>query len=89
MDCACWITRYFEWALKAAITLPFGDDYFVKAEDFVTAFKVVLQSKEGTAIRERLEKYKTSIGAELVAGGSTYAAIIEFANLVKRGSAST
>ncbi|CAM6121983.1 unnamed protein product [Calypogeia fissa] len=83
------IARYLEGGLKVAITLPFRDDLFVEAEDFVKAINVVLQSEEGKAMRERMCKYKTSIGAQVLPGGSSHAAIQEFANLIKCGSVST
>ncbi|CAM6113637.1 unnamed protein product [Calypogeia fissa] len=80
------IARYLEGGLKVAITLPFRNDLFVEAEDVVKAINVVLQSEEGKAMRERTWKYRTSIGAQLLPGGSSHAAIQEFANLIKCGS---
>jgi hypothetical protein len=79
------IFRLLEAALKVAITLPFEDDYFVKAEDFVAAIKTTLQTEEGTAMRERAKKYKLQIAADLAPGGSSSNGIIEFADTIKSG----
>ncbi|CAM6112545.1 unnamed protein product [Calypogeia fissa] len=74
--------RYLEGGLKVAITLPFREDHFVEARDFVKAINVILHSEEGRAMRERTRKYKASISAELLPGGASHGAIQEFINLI-------
>lgn len=84
-----WMGRYLEGALKVSITLPYRNDFSVDAEDFAKAINAVLQSQEGTTMRERIEIYNTSIGADLGPGGSSYEAILKFVNLIKGGSVFT
>ncbi|CAM6099873.1 unnamed protein product [Calypogeia fissa] len=83
------IARCLEAALKVAIILPFKKDLFVEAKDFVKVINIVLESEEGTAMRQRTLTYKTSIGAQLLPGGSSHEAIQDLANLIKGGSVST
>lgn len=71
------------------LTLPYREDLFVEADDFAKAINVALQSEEGRAMRERMKVYKSSIGADLLPGGSSYAGVMQFTNFIRGGSLST